>query len=335
MKAIVQSGYGSPEVYALGEVPMPTIGDDEVLVRVRAASLHPDVWHVMEGVPYVLRFFGSGLMRPKHVIPGTDMAGVVEAVGKDVTSFQPGDEVFGETVRGHQWKNGGAFAECVAVLASALAKKPAGVSFEEAAAMPTTGCFALQFVRQEGQVRAGQRVLINGAAGGTGALSVQIAKAFGATVTAVDHTRKLDLLRTIGADHVIDFTVQDFTEGTERYDVIIDIPGNHSFSKIRRVLMPVGRYVFVGHDDFGRAKTRALGSVPRAFGLMALSLFSKQLTGLSGATPAPDRLAVLTDLLAAGKIRPVIDRTFPLEQAANAMRYLQTGEARGRVVLTV
>ncbi len=335
MRAIVQSHYGSPDVYALGEVPAPIAGDSEVLVRVRAASLHPDVWHVMTGQPYLLRLMGSGLTRPKNVIPGTDVAGIVEAVGGGVTAFAPGDEVFGETLRGHQWQNGGAFAEWVVMRESALAKKPPAVTFEQAAAVPTAGFIALQTVRQEGEVKAGHRVLVNGAGGGVGSLAVQIAKAQGAHVTAVDDTPKQELLRVIGADRRIDYTQEDFTVGAARYDVVIDIPGNHSFRRIARVLAPGGRYVLVGHDSFGRGGGKILGSVPGAIGLMLRSTVDRRLPGLRGARPAPDRLEVLRALLEAGSLRPVIDRTFPLAEVPAAMRYLQSGEACGRVVITV
>jgi NADPH:quinone reductase-like Zn-dependent oxidoreductase len=234
MKAIVQENYGSPDVLELKDIDMPMVNDDEVLVRVHAASVHPDVWHLVRGLPYVLRIMGAGLLKPKNPVPGTDMAGHVESVGKDVTRFRPGDEVFGESVRGHQWHNGGAYAEYVSVAEDQLALKPADITFEQAAAIPTSGLIALQGLRHQGQLQPGQKVLINGAGGGVGAIAVQLAKAYGAEVTGVDSTGKLDLLRSLGADQVIDYTQEDFTQGGERYDLIVDIPGNHSFSECRR-----------------------------------------------------------------------------------------------------
>jgi NADPH:quinone reductase-like Zn-dependent oxidoreductase len=252
MKAVIQDKYGSPDALELREIDEPPIEDDEVLVRVRAASVHPDVWHVVTGLPYLLRLMGAGLLKPKNRIPGTDMAGHVEAVGKNVKEFRPGDEVFGETLRGLQWHNGGAYAEYVAVPEDMLALKPANVTFEQAASVPTTGYIVLMNLRGKAQVKPGQKVLINGAGGGVGTLALQIAKAHGATVTAVDSTEKLDMLRSLGADQVIDYTQEDFTRRDERFDLIFDIPGNHSFSDCRRVLTPEGVYVLIGHDHFGQ-----------------------------------------------------------------------------------
>jgi NADPH:quinone reductase-like Zn-dependent oxidoreductase len=239
MKAIVQDGYGSPhEVLHLRDVERPEPKDDEVLVRVHAASVHPDVWHMVWGRPYVLRLMGAGLSGPRSLIPGTDLAGRVESVGAAVTRFRPGDEVFGETVRGYQWHNGGAYAEYAAVHEESVALKPSNVSFEQAAAVPTSALIVLQNLRGPAKVRPGQRVLINGAAGGVGAFALQLAKAEGAEVTGVDSTDKLGLLRSIGADRVIDFTRHDFTIDAQRYDLILDIPGNHPFSEVRRALTP-------------------------------------------------------------------------------------------------
>ena len=240
MKAIVQDTYGSADVLELRDIDRPVVEDDEVLVRVRAASVHPDVWHVLTGLPYVLRLMGAGLRKPKNPVPGTDLAGVVDSVGKNVTRFQPGDEVFGETMRGLQWVNGGAYAEYATAPEDALALKPANVTFEQAAAVPTSALIALPSLRAGGEIQAGQRVLVNGAGGGVGAIAVQLAKAFGADVTGVDCTSKLDMVRSIGADQVIDYTQEDFTRRGERYDLIFDIPGNHSLSDCRRALTPGG-----------------------------------------------------------------------------------------------
>jgi NADPH:quinone reductase-like Zn-dependent oxidoreductase len=337
MKAIVQDDYGSPDdVLQLKDIDKPALNDDEVLVRVHAASVHPDVWHVVRGLPYVLRLMGGGLLRPKNSVPGTDVAGHVETVGKNVTHFQPGDEVFGETIRGYQWTNGGAYAEYVSVPEGSLALKPDNVTFEEAAAVPTSGLIALQNLPNEGRLRSGQRVLVNGAGGGVGVLAVQLAKAYGAEVTGVDNSKKLEMVRSIGADHVIDYNKEDFTKTDGRYDLVFDIPGNHPFSACRRVLTPDGKYVLIGHDRFGQGAGRWFGSVPRVLKLVALSPFVSQI-------PTPDfsmpdkkgQMAVLKDLLEAGKITPVIDRTYPLREVPEAIRYLEEGHAGGKVVITV
>src|SRR5918999_5807065 len=270
MKAIVQEKYGSPDdVLNLKDIDKPTVKEDEVLVRVHVASVHPDVWHVVRGLPYFLRIVGAGLLRPKNSVPGTDVAGHVESVGKNVRQFQQGDEVFGETIKGYQWTNGGAYAEYVPVPEDSLALKPANITFEGAAAVPTSGLIALQNLPNEGRMHPTQSVLVNGAGGGVGALAVQIAKAYGADVTGVDHTTKLEMVRSIGADRVIDYTKEDFTQSGERYDLIFDIPGNHSFSACRRVLAPNGKYVLIGHDRYdGQGAGRWLGSIPRVLKLV-------------------------------------------------------------------
>ena len=336
MRAVVQTGYGAPdEVLQLREVDTPAPADDEVLVRVHAASVHPDVWHVVRGLPYILRLMGSGLRAPKHRIPGTDMAGRVAAVGPQVQGFEPGDDVFGETVRGHQWKHGGAFAEYVAAPAAALAPKPAAVTFEQAAAVPTSGLIALRSVRGEGRVLPGQRVLVNGAAGGVGMLVVQIAKASGATVAGVDAGEKAGMLRSIGADRAIDFTSEDFTREGERYDLIVDIPGNRSLAEYRRALTPRGTYVLIGHDDFGSSGRRWFGSIGRFLRLAAASPFVSQRIMPRDSKETEDPLGVLRDLLDAGAIAPVVDRTFPLGEVTDALAYLETGHPQGKVVVTV
>jgi NADPH:quinone reductase-like Zn-dependent oxidoreductase len=337
MKAIVQEGYGSPDdVLHLRDVAPPVPQDDEVLVQVYAASVHPDVWHMVHGRPYVLRLMGAGRSGPKTPIPGTDLAGRVESVGAAVTRFRPRDEVFGESVRGYQWRNGGAYAEYAAVHEESLASKPATVSFEQAASVPTSALIALQNLRGPAKVRAGQRVLINGAAGGVGAFAVQLAKAEGAEVTGVDSTDKLDLLRSIGADRVIDFTRQDYTTDGQRYDLILDIPGNHPFSEVRRALTPTGCYVLIGHDGYGASAGRWLGSLRRFLKLIVISPFVKQLPPLDFSSPNKRAaMAQVKELLESGKVTPVIDSTFPLSEVPQAIRYLEEGRARGKIVITV
>lgn len=336
MKAIVQHTYGSPaDVLELMDIDMPTAGDGEVLIRARAASVHPDVWHVIRGWPYVLRAMGSGLRTPKDVVPGTDVAGVVESVGSAVTRFRPGDEVFGETIRGYQWKNGGAFAEYVVAPEATLALKPDNLSFEEAATVPTSGLIALANLEQ-GRLRPGQKVLINGAGGGVGMLAVQIAKATGTEVTGVDSTEKLDMLRQLGADHVIDYTQEDFTRAGTRYDLIFDIPGNHSLKESLRAVTPDGTYVLIGHDGYGTTSSRWFGSVPRMLSLMARSLVTKQLPSPSFAMPSKqESLEKLAELMETGKLTPIIDRTYPLEDVPEAVHYLESGRAAGKIIITM
>ena len=302
MRAVVQDSYGSADLLQVRDVDTPVVGDDEVLVRVRAASVHPDVWHSVSGRPYVLRLMGSGLRRPKNHVPGTDVAGQVEAVGRYVTRFQPEDEVFGETLTGYQWRNGGAYAEYVSVPQDALALKPGNITFEQAAAVPTSGLIALHNLRQ-GRLQPGQRVLVNGAGGGVGAFAVQLAKAQGATVTGVDATGKLDMIRSLGADHVIDYTQQDFTRGDQSYHLIFDVPGNRPFRECRRALTPGGSYVLIGHDGFGDAAGRWLGSLPRVLGLVAMSPFISQLPAINFSLPdKKDSMPVLTRHLEAGEL---------------------------------
>ncbi len=335
MKAIVQDRYGSPEVLSLQEIDRPTLAAGEVLVRVRAASVHADVWHAMRGVPLVLRFMGSGVRAPKHRVPGTDMAGVVEHVGADVTRFRPGDEVFGQSLLANLWRNGGAFAEYAAVPESMLQLKPAGLTFEQAAAVPTSGSLAVQHVRDEGRVEPGQSVLINGAGGAVGTFAVQIATAYGAHVTGVDAPGKLEMLRSIGAEHVLDYTQEDFTELDERYDFILDIVGNHPWSDCRRALEPDGTYVLSGFDQYGSSGHRWFGSLGHFAKLILTSPFVSHLHPFRGAKDPGDRLVVLKELIEAGKLTPVIDRTFPLSEVPEAIRYLETGRAQGKIVITV
>ena len=323
MKAIVQERYGPPDVLQLREIDPPVVGEDEVLVRVRAAGVDQGVWHLMAGLPYLVRIAGVGLRAPKNPVRGVDVAGRVEAIGENVTGFQPGDEVFG-TCRG-------SFAEYGCARADRLAPKPASLTFEQAAAVPVSGCTALQAVRDRGNVRPGQRVLIIGAGGGVGTFAVQLAKAFGAEVTGVCSTSKTDLVRSIGADHVIDYTREDFADGRNRYDVILDIAGNRSLSQLRGALAPNGTLVIVGGEGGGRW----FGGIDRQLRALVLSPFVGQKLGTWIATQPKEDLETLRELLEAGKITPVVDRTFPLSEAPEAIRYLRDGRAHGKVVITL
>jgi NADPH:quinone reductase-like Zn-dependent oxidoreductase len=323
MKAIVQDTYGSPDVLQLREIDTPVVGDDEVLVRVHAAGVDQGVWHLTAGLPYLMRIAGFGLRAPKNPVRGYDVAGRVEAVGENVTRFQPGDEVFG-TCRG-------SFAEYACARADRLAPKPANLTFEQAAAVPISGYAALQAVRDRGKVRPGQRVLIIGAGGGVGTFAVQLAKAFGADVTGVCSTTKMELVRSIGADRVIDYTREDFADGRNRYDVILDIAGNRSLSHLRRGLAPAGTLVIVGGEGGGRW----FGGVDRQLRAHVLSPFVRQKLGTWISTERKEDLEALHELLEAGKVTPVVDRTFPLSEVPEAIRYLRDGRAHGKVVITV
>jgi NADPH:quinone reductase-like Zn-dependent oxidoreductase len=323
MKAIVQDTYGPPDVLQLREIDMPTIGGDEVLVRIHAAGVDQGVWHLMAGLPYLIRIAGFGLRAPKNPVRGYDVAGRVEAVGENVTRFQPGDEVFG-TCRG-------SFAEYASAQDDRLAPKPANLSFEQAAAVPISGYAALQAVRDQGKVRPGQRVLIIGAGGGVGTFAVQLAKAYGAEVTGVSSTSKTDLVRSIGADHVIDYTQEDFADGRNRYDVILDIAGNRSLSHLRRALAPEGTLVIVGGEGGGRW----LGGNDRQLRAQVLSPFVRQKLGTFISKERKEDLEELRELLEAGKVIPVLDRTFALSEVPEAIRYLRDGRAQGKVVITV
>jgi len=336
MKAIVQEKYGSPDDLELREVEKPTVGDDEVLVRVRAASVHPDVWHVVTGRPYVLRLMGNGFRKPRNPIPGTDMAGVVESVGANVTRFRRGDAVFGETLGSHQWTNGGAYADYVSVQEDLLALKPDNVTFEQAASVPTSGYIALLNLRGGSVLQPGQRVLINGAGGGVGTIALQLAKAHGAHVTAVDSARKLDMLRSLGADEVIDYTKEDFTRRGVRYDLIFDVPGNRPLPAFNAALEPDGKYVPIGHEGFGATGRRVFGLIPHFLKLILLSLFVKRYRlGRSSVPSKQDSVAMLRELLATGKITPVIDSTYPLSEARAALRRMIEGEPLGKVIITI
>lgn len=334
MRAVVQTRYGSPDDLDVRDVEPPPVGDHDVLVRVRAASLHPDVWHVVAGRPRVLRLMGAGFLRPKNAIPGTDMAGVVESVGKDVARFEPGDAVFGETIVTQQWTNGGAFAELVAVPEALLARKPDNVSFEEAASVPTAGYIVLINLRDDELLGPGRSVLINGAGGGVGSLALQIVKAHGARVTAVDNSKKLEMMRSLGADEVVDYEHEDFARRGVRYDLVFDVPGDRPFSEIRRALEDGGRYVPIGHDRYGAAGRNTFGLIPHFMKLMIVGRFVPQLRRWGVPPPSrPEAIAVLRDLLAAGTITPVVDGTYPLEEVREAFRHMIEDEPVGKVVL--
>ncbi|MEO8106317.1 MAG: NAD(P)-dependent alcohol dehydrogenase [Actinomycetes bacterium] len=335
MQAIVQHGYSSTETLTVEDVPVPNVGEGEVLVRVHAASLHADIWHAVTGRPYVMRLMGTGLRKPKTTIPGIDLAGRVETVGPGVTRFAQGDEVFGECVRGIQWKNGGAFAEYASVLATDLAPKPTGLSFVQAAAVPTSGLIALQTVHDEGHVTEGQRVLVNGAGGAVGAFALQIARALGANVTGVDSAEKLAALLAVGADAVIDYRATDFTATGDRYDVIIDIPGNKSLSEVRRALTPEGTYVFVGHDQYGARGHSVIGSIGRFAHMFVMTPFVPQFKRPGRISPRSERLTKLAEMCEAGDITPLVDCTYPLANIHEALRHLEDGTAIGKIMLTM
>jgi NADPH:quinone reductase-like Zn-dependent oxidoreductase len=324
MKAIVQDRYGPPDVLELREVDKPVVADHEVLIRVHAAAVNARDWHVMRGDPYMARLV-LGFGRPKAKIRGTDFAGRVEAVGKDVKRFRPGDEVFGEA--------DGAFAEYVCAPDDVVEPKPANLTFEQAAVVPMAGNTALMGLRDLGGVQPGQKVLVNGASGGVGTFAVQIAKSFGAEVTGVCSTRNVDLVRSLGADHVIDYTREDFTGNGQRYDVVLDLVGNRSLTECRRALTPAGTLVLSGGGVSGG------GSLVGPMGLIlrgqALSRFVRHRLLVLTATPSRENLAALRELAESGKITPVIDRTYPLSDVPEAIRYLEVEHARAKVVITV
>jgi NADPH:quinone reductase-like Zn-dependent oxidoreductase len=323
MKAIVRDTYGSPDVLDLRDIHKPEIADDEVLLHVHAAGVGRDVWHVMTGLPYPIRLAGYGVRAPKNPIIGSDVAGVVETVGKNVTRFQPGDEVFGI--------GKGSYAEYARALEAKLAHKPANLTFEQAAVVAISGLTALQGLRDHGRVEPGQEVLIIGASGGVGTYAVQLAKAYGAHVTGVCSTTKVEMVRSIGADHVIDYTREDFAEGEQRYDLILDIGGNSTLARLRRALIPEGTLVITGGEGGGRW----LGGIDRQLRAMMLSVFVGQKLGTFISSENHEDLIVLKDLIESGAVTPVIDRTYPLAEVPEAIRYLQEGHAQGKVVITV
>lgn len=322
MQAVVQDTYGAVR---MGEEPVPTPGPGEVLVRVKAAGVDRGVWHLVHGKPYIMRAMGFGLRRPKIRIPGMDLAGTVEAVGKGVTRFQPGDEVLGTAM------GVGAYAEYAKLAEDKLVLKPANLSFEQAAALPVSAITALKGVRDVAKVQAGQSVLVIGASGGVGGYAVQIAKSLGAEVTGVASTSKLDLVREFGADHVIDYTREKISDGGRRFDVILDIGGNRKLSQLRRTLKPRGTLVIVGGEEGGNW----FGGIDRQLRALFLSLFSRQkLTSYIATENLPDLLHV-AKLAQRGKITPVVGRTFELHEASQAIDYLEQGHARGKVVITI
>lgn len=321
MQAIVQDRYGSPESFELRTVDVPSLPDDEILIEVRAACVNPADWHYMTGTPWLVRVGGGGLRRPKRRIPGLDASGVVVAVGSAITKFKTGDSVFGGV--------GGGYANYLTASERRVAHKPANLSFGQAAAVPIAAITALQGLRDKGLVTAGQRVLVNGASGGVGTFAVQIAKALGAEVTGVCSTRNIEMVRSIGADHVIDYTVDDFANSGEQYDVILDAVGTRSLADCRRAMTPNGVYVGVG----GPKNVGAL--VSRMLRMAVRSRFGKQkmLSMLAKQTEAD--LGILANWLASGEIVPVIDRTYPLSEAAQALAYQGEGHAQGKIVITV
>jgi NADPH:quinone reductase-like Zn-dependent oxidoreductase len=321
MRAVTRDRFGTPDVLQLRHSAIPAPGEDEVLVGVHAAAVNPADSHATRGVPYIARLMGYGLLRPKHLVAGTDLAGRVDAVGASVTGFQPGDEVFGFA--------SGAFAEYAAVPAHSLAAKPANLTFEQAAAVPTAACTALQGLRDRGHVRRGQRVLIVGASGGVGTFAVQIAKAFGAAVTGITSSRNVDLVRSTGADHVLDYTREDFASNGQRYDLILDLVGNQPLSACRRALEPKGTLVVVGGSN-----ARSLTGMGRFARAALMSPLVRQSLRPLFAKQNPKDLAVLKDLIEAGKVLPVIDRAYALGDARDALRHVENGHARGKVVIT-
>ena len=321
MKAIVYCDYGSPDVLKLETIAKPIPNDEQVLVKVRAASVNPYDWHFMRGEPRIMRL-GNGLRKPQGMRMGVDFSGVVEAVGKNVTDFKVGDAVFGGKT--------GSFAEYVCVAARWLVPKPENISFEQAGAVQIAGLTALQGLRDSGKLQPGQKVLINGASGGVGTFAVQIAKTLGVHVTGVCSARNAEMVRQLGADRVIDYTQEDFTKGSERYDVILDLVGNHGLLAARRALTPEGKYIMIG-GPAGRW-IAPMDTVIRA---SLLSLFVKQELGFMMSSVKKEDLLYLAELMQTGRLKPVIDKTYPLNQAREAVAYVETGRARGKVVLTL
>ena len=326
MKAIVYCDYGLANL-KVEDVEKPTPADDQILVRVRAVSVNPYDWHFVEGTPKVMRMMGVGLRKPKETQLGVEFSGTVEAVGKDVTQFKPGDEVFGG--------RGGAFAQYLCRRAvGAVTLKPASMTFEQAASLNIAGITALQGVRDKGKVQSGQKVLINGASGGVGTFAVQIAKSLGADVTGVCSTRNVDLVKSLGADRVIDYTKEDFTKADQKYDVILDNVANHSLSEFRRVLNPKGNYVLIGGG--GANEQGIFGVLLRPLKAMVLSKFVDQQMGMMMADSNQKDLSLLAEMVESGKMKPVIDRTYKsLSEVPAAIAYLEEGHARGKVVITV
>jgi NADPH:quinone reductase-like Zn-dependent oxidoreductase len=322
LKAIVFEKYGSPDDLKLGEVKKPTPKDDEVLIKIMAASVNPIDWRILRGKPFMIRLMGFGTFKPKINIPGADIAGRVESAGANVKEFQPGDEVFAD-LSGSGWHG---FAEYVCSREEALVPKPINLTFEEAAAVPLAGVTALQGLRDHGRIQAGQKVLINGATGGVGSFAVQIAKSYEANVTAVCSTGKLELARSLGADHVIDYTQKDFTRGDQHYDLILDNAAYRSFADYKRALSSSGVYVLVGGSMAKASQLMMFGSL--------ISRGGKKLTGML-AKPVKKDLIFLKELIEVGKVKPVIDRRYALSEVPEALRYLDEGHATGKVIISV
>ena len=329
MKAMVYTKYGSPDVLQIKEVEKPTPKDNEVLIKVQAAAANPADWHLMRGEPFIARL-NSGLFKPKNTIPGIDIAGYVEAVGRNVKEFQPGDEVFGDC----GW--GGGFAGYVCVTENNILLKPANVTFAEAAAVPVAAITALQGFHHKGVIQPGQKILINGAAGGVGTFAVQIAKSFGAEVTGVCSTRNVEMVQQIGADHVIDYTKEDFTRNEQKFDFILDNVGNRSVSDLKRALSQKGNCAIIGFTSLGRLfQQMLLGPLVSKTGCLPGRQAGKRVSLMGTAQMNKKDLMFLKELLESGKVKPVIDRTYTLREAAEAIRYLEEGHARGKVVITV
>ncbi len=322
MRAIVQDSYGEADVLHLAEIARPQVGDKEVLIEVHAAGLDRGTWHLMTGKPYLSRL-AFGIRAPRNPVPGFDVAGTVVGVGSSVTRFAVGDEVFGA--------GRGTFAEYAVAREKQLARKPSNLSFERAAVVPVSGSTALQALTDQGRVRAGQSVLVIGASGGVGSYAVQLAKAFGAEVTGVASTGKLDLVRSLGADHVIDYTQDDFADGVHHYDLILDIAGNPTISHLRSALTPTGTLVIVGGEEGGNFS----GGMNRQLRAAAMSLFLRQRLTMFVATARQENLEQLAALIEEGKVTPSVERTYPLDQAPEAMRHLVSGQVRGKVAITV
>ncbi len=323
MKAIIFEKYGQPDVLQLKEIEKPAPKEDEVLVKVQAVSLNAADWHLLTADPFLVRLMGEGFLKPKHQILGADVAGRIEVVGRSVTQFHPGDEVFGD-LAGYHW---GGLAEYVCAREGALVSKPAGLTFEQAAAVPMAAVTALQGLRDKGQVRPGQKVLINGASGGVGTFAVQIAKYYGAEVTAVTSSRNMDMARSLGADQVIDYTKEDFTKSDQRYDLIIGANGYHPIMDYARALVPGGIYVMTGGSGGQMFQALLLGA------LVSMTV-NKKMTSLSASDSQKD-LVFIKELIETNKIKPVIDKCYPLSETVEAFRYLGAGHARGKVVVTV
>jgi NADPH:quinone reductase-like Zn-dependent oxidoreductase len=326
MKAVVYTEFGPPDVLEVRDIKKPVPNDDQILVKVRAASVNPYDWHFIRGTPYIMRVMMAGIRKPKDPRIGVDYSGTVEAVGKNVTQFKPGDEVFGN--------KSGAFAEYLCPRADrTVVLKPGNITFEQAAGVPVAGLTALQGLRDKGKVQPGQKVLINGASGGVGTFAVQIAKSFGADVTGVCSGRNVDLVRSLGADHVIDYTKEDFSKGDVRYDVILDNVGTQPLSGFRRVLKPNGICVMIGGG--GPNEGKWVGPMARPIKAKLMSPFISQKMSMMMAQGNKDDLNILADLMQSGKVTPVIDRTYPLSEIREAIRYLEAGHARGKVIITV